>query len=139
MVSNSDLLSLLGSLYTCISIIIVFEVLTLQLWLQEAFNLDSLAHDVDEQAMIDSLERRRVADRINRHRTKFPKVQLSALSVALTVILALAAALGIRVQGLPPIFTLGPVAVLAATYFGVAAGIWGQGSRILRRAAKRLN
>ncbi|WP_347604861.1 hypothetical protein [Acrocarpospora sp. B8E8] len=121
------------------SIIIVFEVFTLQLWLQEALNLDSFAHEVDERAVVDSLERRRTADRINRHRAKFPWLQISALSMAVAVILLLAAVLGIQVQGISEAFTLGPVVVLSITYIGVAVGIRTQGVRILRQAVKRLS
>ncbi|GAA3830895.1 hypothetical protein GCM10022226_59730 [Sphaerisporangium flaviroseum] len=132
-------MDLLGALYTCISIIIVFEVLMLQMWLQEALSLDNLAFDVDEQSMVGTLERRRVVERIVRHRAKFPKIQLLALSIGLTAILALAAVLAANIRELPPVFTFGPVVILALTYFGVAGAIWRQGFAILRLAVRRLD
>jgi hypothetical protein len=133
-----DVLSLMGSLYACLSVIMVFQMFALQSWYSEAVELDRFSYEVDETSMTDSLERRQALARLVGHKKRYPSIQIVGLSSSTLVICILAILLGTEVHTISYVFTVGPGVVLAVTSLGVTVAITLRGMSTLNIAAGRL-
>jgi len=137
--ANSDKIGLLGSIYTCASVIVVFHMFALQVWLQMALELDMLAYDIDERTVAGSIERSRATSRLDFHLSSFPVIQVAALGGALLATCGFALVLAIEISDLNKFLTIGPIAVLVSTFVGVTLAIRRLGKLALVRARARLN
>jgi hypothetical protein len=135
---SGDLLSLIGSLYACLSVIIVFQMFALQAWFSGAIELDRLSFEIDERAMTDSLERGQAIARMLDHKRRYPIIQVIGLSGATAAICVLAILLGVQVHTIGYAYTVSPAAILVVTSFGVTIAITVRGLATLSDAADRL-
>jgi hypothetical protein len=135
---QGDLLQLLGALYGAASIIVVFQMFSLQIWLQRVYELDDASFDAEQKTMVGSLERRSLAERIRSHRRSFPWIQIIGCGSALVVLLAVSAAITARVTELDWYFTIGPVVVLSLTFLGATIGTVVRGFRLAGEASSRI-
>lgn len=135
---DASILALLGSLYPCLSIIVVFQLFTLQMWLQDVQGLARVAWDTDRQVTARSLERRVVLERINSQRNSFPSIQLMFLAGALVAICILALLLASSVKSITFLYTGSPSLILLAVFAGATVTIWRKGASLLKMAAQQL-
>jgi hypothetical protein len=133
-----DVLSLMGSLYACLSVILVFQMFALQSWYSEAVELDRFSYEVDEKWMRDSLERKQALVRLAGHKKHYPGIQVVGLSSVTLVICVFAILLGTEVHTISYVFTVGPGVVLAVTSLGMTVAITLRGMSTLKTAAGRL-
>ena len=136
---QGDLLQLLGALYGAASIIVVFQMFSLQIWLQRLYELDDASFEAERTTLVDSLDRKALADRIRSHRRGFPWIQVTGCASALVALLAVSTALTAKVTELKWYFTIGPVGVLSLTFLGVTVGTIVRGFRLAGEASSRIN
>jgi hypothetical protein len=135
---DANYLTLLGSLYTCLSVIVVFQMFALQVWLQDAQELARVAWETDRQVTARSLERRAVLERIANQRQAFPSTQVIFLGGALIAICILALILATSIQSLNFLFTGSPTMILLVVFAGTTLTIWRKGVGILEKARRQL-
>lgn len=136
---DPNLIAILGSMYTCLSVIVVFQMFALQMWLQDAQELGRRAWDTDERVMSASVERSLVSDRVKAQKAAFPNIQLGFLGTALLLICGIALKLAASVRSLSFLYTGGPVIVLLALFIGVTLAIRRKGMAVLDGAEARLH
>ena len=136
--SSSDAIALLAGVYTSISIIVVFHMFALQLWLQDTQEIGRLAWDTDQRATAHSLERTDLLERVKIQRSAFPTVQLLLLGGAMVALCGLSIMLAFRAHTLPLYFTIGPTVVLLFVFVSVTVAIRTRGLMVLRDAGSQL-
>lgn len=135
---QGDLLQLLGALYGATSIIIVFQMFSLQIWYQKVHDMDDMSFEIDQRTVTGALERSIFLARIRAHRHAFPWFQLIGCGSALIALSVASYGLAARYVELPWYYTIGPVLILSLTFVGVTvATIW-SGMRLANIAFERL-
>jgi hypothetical protein len=135
---DSNFLTLLGSMYTCLSVIVVFQMFTLQMWLQDTQELRKSAWDTDVRSMAVSLERDVLVERLDSQADAFPSIQVAFLGGGMILICIVGLFLAKDVYSLALIYTGGPIIILLALFVGVTVTIRAKGMKILKAAREQI-
>ena len=135
---QSDLVAVLGALFSAASILIVFQMFALQSWYSRTQSLDDASFDLDQRTVVGAIERVTLIHRIRSHRRAFPWIQLGGLGFGVLALLTLASFLATSVTELAWYFTLGPVVILGATFLGINVAVMWGGRKMLNEAAQRI-
>jgi hypothetical protein len=130
--------TVLGVYYTVASIIIIYHLSTLQVWLQRADDLDREAAAAGLTTAAGDFARDQLKRRCEDHGRKFPWLQIVVLGVAIAALSWLAIDAATQIQGISKRYSIGPTVVLAGTFVLMTAGAKVQGDKRLRDAIQRL-
>jgi hypothetical protein len=130
--------TVLGVYYTVASIIIIYHLSSLQMWLQRADDLDREASSASLTTAAGDFVREQLKRRCQDHYRKFPWLQIVVLGIAIGTLSWLAIDAGEQIRGIPQRYSLVPTIVLAGTFAVMTVGAIIQGGQRLRDAIARL-
>jgi hypothetical protein len=130
--------SMLGTYFSVVSIIVVFQMLLLQHWLDRVGGLVSASEDIINTTPVGDMARRRLTQSIDRIRAQFPWVYMVTLFLAVSLLDALAVAAALRLPAIPFIYSMSPSIVLWLTFVVGIGWAWIRGMRELDHVKRLL-
>jgi hypothetical protein len=127
---------LLGGYYTAISVVIVFQLLSLQEWLREVAAVETEC-ELARHTPVGDLARERAALRSDFLRNRFPWLQITFIAIAVTGLSAIAILAALEID-LCWTYTVLPTVILLSVFAVATAATWIQGRGRLLRARRSI-
>jgi hypothetical protein len=130
--------SLLGYLYSALSVITVYHLFALQMWLGRTIDISAEGYAVEAETTVGAMRRAFIKQRCRGIKRQFPWIQVVLLLAAMTAISWLAASATNQLSGTTQRNMLAPMAVLDSVMTISTIATWLRGMQVIRAVERIL-
>lgn len=128
----------LGHYYAVLSIIIVYHLFSIQLWLERVATLESSAEELRMTTGVGDMARERMRTRLTAARSRFPWTQVVVIFLAVTALSYLAIKVALAIPTVPYFLSITPTIILWLVFVASTVSSWRQGIGRIDATVSRL-